>query len=97
MKLKVTRKTGSNGTTTLKLEGEFTIYTARKLRNLLMKELDTAGRLELDLAGVSRFDSAGYQLLVHAGEEAGKRGGTLAVSGKSDEVTTLLALYGAGK
>lgn len=96
MKLKGTRKTGADGTVSLKLEGEFTIYTVGKLGEILMKELRTAGRLELDLAGIQRFDTAGYQLLAHAGAEAGKRGAALVLGGRSGEVKALLDLYGAG-
>lgn len=94
MRIKGTRRTRTDGTVALRLEGEFTIYTAKKLGGLLMKELGNGGSVELDLEGVSRFDSAGYQLLEYARREAGKRGGALTVAGRSGEVESLYALYG---
>ncbi|HPA71412.1 MAG TPA: STAS domain-containing protein [Spirochaetota bacterium] len=94
MRMKGTRRTLADGTVALSLEGEFTIYTAKKLGELLMKEMGNGGRVELDLEGVSRFDSAGYQLLEHTRREAMKRGGALTVAGRSSEVESLYALYG---
>ena len=95
MKLKCIRKTGSDGSVSLKLEGEFTVYTVRKLKDLFMKELGSSTRLELDLSGIRKFDSAGYQLLELTGAEAEKLGRTLLFLGKSAEVAKLLTLYGS--
>jgi anti-sigma B factor antagonist len=94
MKLIVTRKKHRDGSVSLRLDGEFNIYTVRKLKGLFMQHLDGAGSLELDLAGITRFDSAGYQLLEHAEREARRRSKPFMLGRKSDEVLRLYALYG---
>lgn len=94
MRLKATRKKNQDGTVSLRLEGEFCIYTVRKLKELFMQQLDGAGGLVLDLAGITRFDTAGYQLLEYAESEARRRSRSFMLGRKSEEVLRLYALYG---
>ena len=94
MRLKATRKRLGDGLTSLRLEGEFTINTVRKLKELFMQHLDVGEGLKVDLAGITSFDSAGYQLLEHAGMEAQKRSSRLLIGGMSTEVLRLYTLYG---
>lgn len=94
MKLIATRKKFRDGSVSLRLEGEFNIYTVRKLKGLFMQHLDDARGLVVDLAGITRFDSAGYQLLEHAEREAQRRGRPFVLRSKSEEVLRVYALYG---
>ncbi len=58
---------------TLNLEGDLTIYTAAKQKEVLSDLLQNSGELEINLSGVTELDSAGLQLLILAKREAAKR------------------------
>jgi anti-anti-sigma factor len=63
----------TTATTTLRIEGELTIYRAAELRTSLqaaLAGLAEHGALELDLAAVTEMDSAGVQLLMAAKKSA---------------------------
>ncbi len=94
MRMKIIRKKNNDGSVSLSLIGEFNIYTVRKLKDLLEKEIDGAARVNLDLAGVTGFDSAGYQLMEYASMVATKRNGALELENKGGEVSKLYALFG---
>ncbi len=57
-------------------------------RQALMNQVNT-----VDLAGLSRVDSAGLAMLVHLLGEAEQEGVTLALTGITDRLSTLIALY----
>lgn len=58
---------------TLNLEGELTIYTAAKQKEVLSGFLQNKGDLEINLSGVTELDSAGLQLLILAKRESAQR------------------------
>lgn len=47
----------------------------------------------IDVAGLERVDSAGLAMLVHLREQVAQDGGTLALTGITDRLSTLIALY----
>lgn len=47
----------------------------------------------IDLHGVSRVDTAGVALLVHLVAQGKKQGGDIRITGVSENVSTLVALY----
>ncbi|WP_407309137.1 lipid asymmetry maintenance protein MlaB [Pseudomonas sp. nanlin1] len=53
-----------NGTCTLAVDGEMSIYTAAELKGELLGWLEPATQTRLDLAQVSEIDAAGVQLLL---------------------------------
>ncbi|TPG62226.1 lipid asymmetry maintenance protein MlaB [Ewingella americana] len=57
-------------------------------RRTLMNQVKT-----LDVAGLQRVDSAGLAMLVHLRAQAEQEGVTLALSGITDRLSTLIALY----
>ncbi len=59
----------SASATSLRIEGELTIYRAAELKHALLEPL-AAGSVELDLSAVTEIDSAGVQLLMLAKREA---------------------------
>lgn len=59
----------SASATSLRIEGELTIYRAAELKPALLQPL-AAGSVELDLSAVTEIDSAGVQLLMLAKREA---------------------------
>jgi anti-sigma B factor antagonist len=48
----------------LTIEGEMTIYTAAKFKDLLVEALRSSNEMEIDLSEVSEMDTAGLQLLL---------------------------------
>ncbi len=65
----------------------------RELRRTLLRA--SAGEVRLELADSVRLDSAGVGLLEELRREGLRRGRTLRVSSRSDEVLTLLSIYAA--
>lgn len=59
--------------TTLRLDGELTIYRAQELKQALLEPLASNTVLEIDLSGVSEIDTAGMQLLILAKVQARAR------------------------
>lgn len=49
---------------TLRVEGEMTIYRAAELKPELLAALDASVTLRLDLSGVTELDTAGVQILM---------------------------------
>ena len=95
MKMRMVRKKMANGRVSLGLDGEFSIYIVKELRNVLVKEIAQSPDLELNLAAVNEMDTAGFQLLVYLKREAARRGGKLVVGEASEVVRSLLSMYGA--
>ncbi|MGC6388566.1 lipid asymmetry maintenance protein MlaB [Ewingella sp. S1.OA.A_B6] len=57
-------------------------------RRTLMNKVNT-----VDVAGLDRVDSAGLAMLVHLRGQAEQEGVTLALTGITDRLSTLIALY----
>lgn len=57
-------------------------------RRTLMNQVNT-----VDVAGLDRVDSAGLAMLVHLRGQAEQEGVTLALTGITDRLSTLIALY----
>ncbi len=61
-------------TSSLRIEGEMTIYRALELKQEVLARLKESQALEIDLAGVTEFDTSGVQVLLlaknaaHAGQ-----------------------------
>lgn len=73
-------------TSTLKLEGELTIYRAAELKEMMLKVFNDASALEIDLSSVSDIDSAGLQLLMLLKKEASREKRELRLIGHSPAI-----------
>jgi anti-anti-sigma factor len=80
------------GKSALRLEGELTIYHVLEARTRLDAALDLDPALRLDLSGLEELDTAGVQLLVWLGQEANRRGKTLAWLAPSPAVLEIFEL-----
>ena len=78
--------------TTLRIEGDMTIYRALELKQTVLARLEQSPTLEIDLSGVADFDSAGVQLLLLAKREAAARGGDVRLVGHSPVVLDVFEL-----
>ena len=77
---------------TLRIEGEMTIYRALELKQLLLARLAESSALEVDLAAVTELDSAGVQLLLLAKREARARQRELRLVAHSPQVLEVFEL-----
>ena len=80
------------GKPALRLEGELTICQVLEARTMLDAALDLFPALQLDLSGLEGLDTPGVQLLVWLGQEAHRRGKTLALFAPSQAVMEVFEL-----
>lgn len=81
-----------DGTASVGIDGELTIYTVTELAAALLPQIGAAPRLALDLSRVTEMDGAGLQLLAVIQREAGIAGTAVSVTGQSQAVTQALQL-----
>ena len=77
---------------TLRIEGEMTIYRALELKQLLLARLEESAALEVDLAAVTELDSSGVQLLLLAKRESQARQRELRLVAHSPQVLEVFDL-----
>lgn len=73
------------------LRGELDRETLLPLWN--QRQTLMAGVNVIDVAGLERVDSAGLAMLVHLRAQAEQAGATLSLTGVTDRLSTLIALY----
>lgn len=83
------------GVSTVRIEGDLTIYNAQDLKKALIESISPCGKpVCLDLSGAGEMDTAGFQLLYLAFREARKDGVDIRISGASPQVSSIIGLYG---
>ena len=93
MKLKIVRKKMENGVLFFTLTGEMTVYSAAKLKDILLKELKSCSGIIMDLAGVDEADTSGFQLLLFLKREAKLLGKSFRITEVSRRVRSIFTLY----
>jgi len=93
MKLRIMRKQTDNDGVHLTVTGEMTVYSAVKLKDVLMRELASCSGITLNLAGVHDADTSGFQLLVFLKNEARRLGKNFKISELSDRFESIFSLY----
>ncbi len=78
--------------TSLRIEGEMTIYRAEELMQALLAPLLSGQNLKLDLSEVTEIDTAGLQLLLLASRVAGERLSRIDLVGLSPTVLEVFEL-----
>lgn len=76
----------------LRIEGELTIYRAAELKPVVLDALARAPRTEIDLSGVTEIDTAGVQILMLAKRAAVADGRELRLVSHSAAVVDALQL-----
>ena len=84
----------ADGTCTVRLDGEMTIYTAADQKTLLFDELEKCDTLALDLGEVSELDSAGVQVLMALKRSADQAECELQLVNHSPSAKEVLTLFG---
>lgn len=93
MKLKIVRQKNGNDMLHLKLAGEMTVYSAVKLKSILLGELKSCSGITLDLAEVEEADSSGFQLLLFIKREAEIMGKSFRITEISSRIRSIFTLY----
>ena len=92
--MKITKKIPEDGHIILSITGEITIYSSRGFKDMLLKFLSEAWKLELDLSGIGKIDTAGFQVLLLARREAALDNKEFFIVNPSPETRRLFSLYG---
>jgi anti-sigma B factor antagonist len=93
MRLKIIRKKTDNEDLHLKLTGEMTVYSAAKLKDILLNELKFCPGLTLDLADVDEADTAGFQLLLFLKREADLHDKSFRVTEMNSRLNKMFTFY----
>jgi anti-anti-sigma factor len=94
MKLKISRKKTENNENHFTLEGEMNIYNAKKIKDILLSELEASNGLLLNLAAVEETDTSAFQLLIFLKREALALDKKFCVTDMSDKLKSIFILYG---
>ncbi len=78
--------------TQIRIEGEFTIYTAAESKQQLMDVLSEHPAFNVELDAVEEIDTSGVQLLLLMQREAKRIGKTLTLSGASPAIQEVINL-----
>ncbi len=87
-------KTEENGKLTLAIEGRLDTTTAPQLQEVLVPAFDESKEITLDFKEVIYVASAGLRVLLMGQKQAKKTGGTMAVTGVSEEVMEVFEMTG---
>ena len=82
-----------NGLSSLRIEGEMTIFTALELKKGLLDNLADCSGLEIDLSQVNEFDTAGFQLLFLTKRDANMSDKSFRIISHSPASELILELY----
>ncbi len=93
MKLRIIKKRGENNSVLLGMIGELTIYTVGKLKDVVLKELESFSGIVMNMNEISEADTAGFQLILFLKREAEVAGKTLEVVDASARLKSLFSLY----
>ena len=85
-------KSPASSSAPLRLEGEFSIYRALEIKEILLTALAATTDLAIDLSGVSELDTAGVQLLMAAKRSAVEAGKSIRIVDASASVQDVFAL-----
>lgn len=98
MNLKVTPRRIDDGTQALDLEGEVDVYTAPKLRQEIMDQVDSGVKnLLVNLTKVEYLDSTGLGILIGGVKRLKEQGGSLKLVGPSARITRIFEITGLNK
>ncbi|HOP62622.1 MAG TPA: STAS domain-containing protein [Spirochaetota bacterium] len=93
MKLRIVKKKNGDDTVLLTMIGELSVYTVSKLKDILLKELETFSGIVMNLEGIDEADTAGFQLLLFLKREANSAGKIFTINEKSTRINSLFSLY----
>ncbi|MGB0468288.1 MAG: STAS domain-containing protein [Pontibacterium sp.] len=89
MKIEINTETGLCHA---QVEGEMTIYTTEKYREMLLEQCHSRQGMDLDLANVTEMDTSGLQLLVALNKDLSKTARGLRLVNPGDAVRDVLDL-----
>ncbi len=93
MKLHIMRKKAGDNKVQLKIAGNMTIYSIKKLKELLLRELKSSSRITMDLSGINEADTSAFQMLVFLKREAAATDREFHVVNMSNRLQSIFSLY----
>ena len=93
MKLKIVRKKTPDGISQLALSGEMTVYSIKKLKEIMIRELITNTGITINCSDVDEADTSAFQMLVYLRDEALRSGKSFAVTGINGRLESISGLY----
>jgi anti-anti-sigma factor len=92
LKIRIDEK--SHGNIHLDFDGEMTIYSVDKIKNVILDKMADAESIEADLSEVSRIDTSVFQLFLKAQIEAEEMDKSFKIVNPSRETRRIFNLYG---
>lgn len=93
MKLKIVRKNTSHNKVHFSMTGDMTIYSIKKLKDLLYGELKKSSGIILDLSGINQADTSAFQLILFLKREAEATERSFVIEDISDRLESVFDLY----
>jgi anti-sigma B factor antagonist len=85
------RSIDRDGWSVVAIAGDLDVYTAPRLREVLVEKIDNGGsRIALDLSEVRFLDSTGLAVMVGGLKRAKERSGELVLFGANDQIRRIL-------
>ena len=95
--MKLTSHPGADGSLSIHVAGDLTIYQAAEAREALLALVDGACAVELDLADVGEIDSAGLQLLLATARMLAAKEGSISLKRPNAALVEAIDLLGLGR
>lgn len=93
MKLRILRKRTNDNGFHLTITGDMTVYSIVRLKEVLLKELESGSDITLNLADIHEADTSGFQLLVFLKKEASRLGKKFDITELSPRLESIFSLY----
>jgi anti-anti-sigma factor len=93
VKLEIVRKKAGENKVQLQIAGNMTIYSIKKLKELLLKELKSSSGITLDMSGINEADTSAFQLLLFLKREAEATDRDFHVMNMSSRLQSIFSLY----
>lgn len=93
MKLQIVRKKTGDNKVELQIAGNMTIYSIKKLKEVLLKELKGSSGMILDMSGINEADTSAFQLLVFLKREAEATERMFRIDSMSSRLQSIFSLY----
>lgn len=93
MKLKIVRKKNADNTVRFSMAGDMTIYSIKKLKDLMLGELKKSSGMVLELSGINEADTAAFQLILFLRREAEATERSFKIEKMSSRLESVFNLY----
>ena len=93
MKLKIIRKKIPDNIIHFEMSGNMTIYSIKKLKDILLKDLKSYAGIILNLSEINESDTSAFQLLLFLKREAEATGKKFIIEKPGSRIESIFTLY----